>query len=111
MMAADLPPISRVSRPILGATTAAIGFPVPTLPVKLTLTMRRSATSLALPSASARTTLMTPGGMPASIPHWATRYASSGLYREGLITHVHPAASAALSFVIRIGQAAFQEIL
>ena len=66
-IATDLPPSSRCTRFRVAAAAAMIFFPVATLPVKLTLSMRGSVTSVsAIAFDCTVTKLTTPGGRSAS---------------------------------------------
>jgi hypothetical protein len=98
-IATDLPPSSRWTRFSVFAAASMIFFPVATLPVKLTLSMRGSETSVSDIAVDCPVTkFTTPGGRSASAITSARKRFTSGPHGEGLKTIVQPVASAGPSF-------------
>jgi hypothetical protein len=98
-MAGALPPSSRFTFVMFGAAAAITAAPVATLPVKLTIPMRGEEAS-ALPVVGPRpcTTLMTPGGRPASCSSSQNFTALCGVSSLGLMTMELPVTSAGAAF-------------
>ncbi len=83
------------------AVEEAMRAPVAVLPVNEILARRRSSTRAAPASAPKPvTTLMTPGGKPASSASAANRRTVAEVYSEGLITMVLPVARAGASLLV-----------
>jgi hypothetical protein len=83
-MLGDLPPSSRVEPMKRDAVEEAIRAPVAVLPVNEIFASRRSSTSAAPASAPKPvTTLMTPGGNPASSASAASRSSVAEVYSDG----------------------------
>ena len=99
MMAADLPPSSRLTLVRLAAHAAATDFPAAVDPVKDTLSTPGWATSSSPTALSPGTTLNTPAGSSISSIISANSNASKGDSGAGLSTTVHPASSAGTSLV------------
>ncbi len=98
MIAADLPPSSRVQRFSCSPHSAAIFFPATVEPVKEILSTSGWVTMCSPTSRPACTMLSTPAGSPASCTASARRYAFSGVSGAGFSTMVEPEASAGASF-------------
>lgn len=96
--AADRPPSSRITGRISAPQISEMRRPIAVDPVNATRSTPRCPTTYALASASAGTTLRTPGGSPASIAASATARVSSTVCGDGLRITVHPAASAGAYF-------------
>ena len=94
MIAADLPPSSRVQRLSCAPQSAPIRFPAAVEPVKLILSTSRCVTRCSPTPRPAATMLTTPAGSPTSSITSARRYASSGVSGAGFSTTVEPDASA-----------------
>jgi len=97
MTAGDLPPSSRVTRPIRSPISDAIRRPASVDPVKAILSTRGSRTNASEASRSAMTTLSTPGGRPTASAHSARTYVDAGASGAALSTVVHPASNAGAS--------------
>ena len=94
MMAADLPPNSSVQRLSVSPQMEPTRRPAAVDPVKPILSTPGLRTSRSPTSRPAGTTLMTPGGRPASSAISASSSASSGVSGAGLMTRVQPAIKA-----------------
>ena len=90
MMAADLPPSSRLTRLSCSPQIEAMVRPAAVEPVKAILSTPGWRTRCSPTSRPAGTTLTTPFGMPASSRSSAMSMASSGVSGDGLITMVEP---------------------
>ena len=97
MMAADLPPSSRVQRLSCSPQMAPILRPAAVDPVNDTLSMSGWRTRCSPTSRSAATMLTTPAGRPDDSRISASTLASSGVSGAGLSTMVEPEASAGAS--------------
>src|SRR5215216_13644 len=100
MIAADLPPSSRLTRLSCSPQMAAMRRPAAVEPVNAILSTPGWRTRCSPTSRPAGITLTTPLGMPASSRMSAMRKASSGVSGDGLMTIVHPAINAGASFDI-----------
>ena len=100
MMAADLPPSSRLTRLSCSPQMDAMVRPAAVEPVKAILSTPGWRTRCSPTSRPAGITLTTPFGMPASSSSSAMSRASSGVSGEGLMTIVEPESSAGASFDI-----------
>ena len=100
MMAADLPPSSRLTRFSCSPQIEAMVRPAAVEPVKAILSTPWWRTRCSPTSRPAGITLTTPFGMPASSSSSAMSMASSGVSGDGLITMVEPDSSAGASFDI-----------
>ena len=98
MIAADLPPSSRLTRLSCSPQIEAIVRPAAVEPVKAILSTPGWRTRCSPTSRPAGTMLTTPFGMPASSSSSAMRKASSGVSGAGLMTMVQPESSAGASF-------------
>ena len=94
MIAADLPPSSRVQRLSCSPQSAAIFLPATVDPVNEILSTSGWVTMCSPTSRPACTMLSTPAGSPASCTASASRYALSGVSGAGFSTTVEPDASA-----------------
>ena len=98
MMAADLPPSSRLTRLSCSPQIEAMVRPAAVEPVKAILSTPWWRTRCSPTSRPAGITLTTPFGMPASSSSSAMSMASSGVSGDGLMTIVEPDSSAGASF-------------
>src|SRR5262245_1833366 len=98
MIAADLPPSSRLTRFSCSPQIDAMRRPAAVEPVNAILSTPGWRTRCSPTSRPAGRTLTTPFGMPASFRMSAMRNASSGVSGDGLMMIVHPAISAGASF-------------
>ncbi len=98
MMAADLPPSSRVTRLSCSPQMAPILRPAAVDPVKLTLSMSEWRTRCSPTSRSAATMFTTPAGQPASTRISAKTLASRGVSGAGFNTMVEPDAMHGATF-------------
>ena len=100
MIAADLPPSSRLTRLSCSPQIDAMVRPAAVEPVKAILSTPLWRTRCSPTSRPAGITLTTPFGMPACSSSSAMSMASSGVSGEGLITIVEPVSKAGASFDI-----------
>ena len=100
MIAADLPPSSRLKRFSCSPQIEAIRRPAAVEPVKAILSTPSCRTRCSPTSRPAGTTLTTPFGTPASSSSSAIKKASSGVSGAGLMTMQLPESSAGASFDI-----------
>ena len=100
MIWGDLPPSSSTVGVRLSAAARATCLAVAPPPVKVILSMPGWAVMAAPTSAPPVTTLMTPGGNPASAVRSASISAVTGVISEGFMIAVHPAASSGASFQV-----------
>ena len=107
MIWGDLPPSSSTVGVRLSAAARATCLAVAPPPVKVILSMSGWAVTAAPTSAPPVTTLMTPGGNPASAVRSASRSAVTGVMSDGLTTAVHPAASSGASFQVKSANGEF----
>jgi hypothetical protein len=99
MMFGDLPPSSRLTCLSWCPAVSPILRPVASDPVKVILRTSGCSTSGAPTwSPNPVTTLITPGGRPASVNRAASSTVLAEVNSDGLITTVHPAASAGANF-------------
>src|SRR4051794_33696477 len=105
-MLALLPPSSRRHRRRRAPTDDATARPPVTLPVKTIFATRSSSTSAAPLSRPPVTTLITPGGRPASTARRASSMLDAGVISDGLRTSVFPAARAGAAAIVvrRLGE-------
>ncbi len=111
-MLGDFPPSSRLTCLSSGAASSLMRRPVTSEPVKLILRTSGCSTS-ALPTSAPNpvTTLTTPGGRPASSRTATSWSVLTEVNSDGLITTVHPAASAGASFHASSSSGEFQGVM
>jgi hypothetical protein len=97
-IAADFPPSSRVTGMSRSPQLRAMMRPAAVDPVKAILSTPGCLTSASPVSRPPVTTLTTPGGNPTASTAAASARASRGVSAAGLMTTVHPTASAGASF-------------
>ena len=103
------PPSSMVSRFGPAAAKRASSRPTGVDPVKDTLATCGDPSNAAEMSAGRpKRTLIAPAGKPLSIRHWAIAKGAAGVSSAGFMTTVHPAASAAATFLAAVMTGKFQ---
>ena len=111
MIWGDLPPSSSTVGTRLAAAARATWRAVSPPPVKVILSMAGWAVSAAPTAGPPVTTLITPGGNPASAVRSASISAVTGVSSDGLTTAVQPAASSGASFQVSRNSGEFQGMM
>src|ERR1700722_17439493 len=109
---ADLPPSSSENRVMFSIAALPTWIPVVVDPVNAILsTPGCEASAAPVSGPQPVTTLMTPGGKPASANSFANASVDVGVWSLGLTTNVQPAASPAANFQVNSSSGEFQGVI